>query len=74
MCNAGQSDPFVELSLVPDSVFSKTSHMNFRTSPQKQTLNPVFSTEFLMLVAHTPSTCFCVYVFPLQANNTREFE
>lgn len=63
MCNAGQSDPFVELSLVPDSVFSKTSHTHFRTSPQKRTLCPVFSTEFLMLVAHTLHLPLCLCFF-----------
>lgn len=75
--HAGLSDPLVELSLVPDELFPKCSHMQFKTGPQKQTINPIFSTEFLMLVTHYNMGVVlfqCIHVSILnilQANNFR---
>ena len=48
--HTGLSDPLVELNLFPEELFSKSSNMQVRTRPQKQTLNPIFSDEFLMWV------------------------
>ena len=41
----GLNDVYVEVSLQPDWCFVESSHKMFRTSVQKQTVNPLFGEE-----------------------------
>ena len=44
----GLSDPFVELSLLPEWLFPESAKELFKTTVQKQTVDPVFNQEFKM--------------------------
>lgn len=44
----GLSDPFVELSLQPEETFPESSEKQFRTTVQKQTLDPFYNEEFVL--------------------------
>ena len=44
----GLSDPFVELSLLPEEMFSDSSEKQFKTTVQKQTLDPFYHEEFML--------------------------
>ena len=46
MLRVGLSDPFVQLTLVPPWIFTESSRKNFKTSVQKQTLDPFFNETF----------------------------
>ena len=43
---AGLSDPFVELSLLPEWLFTASAREHHKTAVHKQTLDPVFNEEF----------------------------
>lgn len=43
---AGLSDPFVELSLLPEWQFTASAREFYKTAVHKQTLDPVFNEEF----------------------------
>ena len=46
----GLSDPFVQVALMPQSVFKKSSSKIFKTAVHKQTLDPFFNESFKLWV------------------------
>ena len=46
--SVGLSDPFVELSLLPEWLFPESAREFFKTTVHKQTVDPVFNEEFRM--------------------------